>query len=224
MGNSSTHPCCVTTWVHSSYWYVCMGDGGQLSPSQTSLSLLLRLADTLHFTRVPNLLTIKVPPIPMPRPTIDLEPVKDNVLELIQRGETLERVRSTLQASFHIRVSERTLISRLRGWGSRNNIQINPDPTNTINHRISELYCDGLADSAILRVLHAENVDMTVASLIRIRRQLGLRIYTLAGEGDATDADMVQLIRDEWSKGNTHGYGRRLLYSHLRRRGILVSR
>lgn len=161
----------------------------------------------------------------MPRPTIDLEPYKAEITALYQRNEPVVAIQDYLKESFNLQLSKRTLESRLQEWGllhQDRTVSINTD----VQARIKVLFFQvGLEDKDILYVLHQEGVTLASRTLRRMRKSLGLvrRTDSLFERQCQTEA-ILQALLEESEKGRIQGFGRRLLYQHMRTRGHIITR
>ena len=55
----------------------------------------------------------------MPRPSIDLESYKTEIISLFQNSNSSASIASLLQNKYNLEVRERTIKSRLQEWGIR---------------------------------------------------------------------------------------------------------
>lgn len=53
----------------------------------------------------------------MPRPLINLEPYKDEIIHFFQNNTSSKRISIFLYQQYGIEVTSRTIKSRLRSWG-----------------------------------------------------------------------------------------------------------
>jgi hypothetical protein len=160
----------------------------------------------------------------MPRTSIDLEPFKEEILQLVQDGLSSANIAAHFRVRHGFTVSERTIKSRLQGWGTRRrNLNVNTD--SRLRDRIRALFFEqGLEDKEMLRVLQDEGFPISLGSLGRLRRTLNLRRRENPAQADQRNPDLKELIKEELAKGTIVGYGKELLYRHFRSLGVIVSR
>ncbi|CAG8101801.1 unnamed protein product [Penicillium nalgiovense] len=112
----------------------------------------------------------------MPRPRIDLEPFKAEILDLLSTNVTHTAIRATLEEKYSIIVSPSTLKRSLTVWSpltSRNN----RNTTTRINFRdrVSKLL-PLYNTQDILRILTSEGIHSLERTLYRIRADLRITL------------------------------------------------
>lgn len=160
----------------------------------------------------------------MVRPSIDLDTYKDEITALFNQQYTYEAICLELAQRYSIEITHRTLTRRLQRWGLR---RLPPKMVDNegLRERIQSLITDNYSDQEILPTLHREGVQITITTIRRIRQQLGLRLRTDNPEAQRIQENqMREVIRQEIPVGNIEGYGKGLLYTHLRERGYLFPR
>ena len=158
----------------------------------------------------------------MPRPVLDLNVYKDEILQL-QSQSTIPEIIQYLQTTYNLSISVRTLQRRLKDWGSRTYTD-SSDPT--FLPRLRELFFHGMNDNEILRTLKAEGFTVTLGGLVRIRKEeLDLYRRLITQEHQETSETIVRSkLIDELEHGIIDGYGRELLYAHFQQLKIPVAR
>ena len=158
----------------------------------------------------------------MPRPSISLDEHRDRILEWSRNGTTIADMHRILLEDFHVSITERTLKNRLRDWRITKNIRA--DNNDEFHNRVTDLYLLRLSDKEIVRILKGEGHNITISSLIRIRKKLDLRKRVEANEKEAADADMLPIVAAELQNGTIKGYGRDMLHAHFWEHGCSISR
>ena len=163
------------------------------------------------------------------RPRVDLDPYKEEIIRLHQSGSDLRSILQSLSLHHNINIHERTLHNRLRDWGIRRNQRpISPNRLEDLENHIQLLFFEnGLEDKDMLKVLQAEGFDIAMKTLKRHRLKLGIvrRPTDLTPETkEAADRIIQKLLEAEMKKKVIDGYGRRLLYQHMRQQGNIIAR
>jgi hypothetical protein len=160
----------------------------------------------------------------MPRPVIDLEPHKVEIIHLFQNNNSPSSITADIRRRYDISVQCRTIKSRLQEWG----IQKQPkgSTTNSALHtRVRTLFFEnGLEDKDILLILRREGFSLTVRTPRRLQSQLGLcrRENTLHPQENTEQ--IKALIKTELENGLIREYGKELLHRHFRRKGMMITR
>jgi hypothetical protein len=161
----------------------------------------------------------------MPRPTINLEPYREEISSLYQTGSNIASIIEILSNQYDLRISERTLRARLSGWGiQKYNHAVMKD---TVLHaRIKVLmYQVGLNEVEIIDVLNREGFKLSPRTYKYVRHQLGLLQFTTNPILEQQQVEKVlEKLRTEISNGQLEGYGRRMLYHHFRSNGFQIAR
>lgn len=162
----------------------------------------------------------------MVRPTIDLEPHKDEIISLFQTGVSPNSICSTLRDTYCLTVTSMTIRRRLETWGIK---PPKPPPTTT-NHTLHErlktlVFQVGLSDRQIMTTLQAEGFNISTSTLKRLRLRLGIRRRTNSKEDQEAQLQLInRILQEEIEIGDIEDYGRVLLHQHLRRHGYMFSR
>ena len=160
----------------------------------------------------------------MPRPQIDLSAHKEEISNLFLRDSTIDSICAHFQQRYSINISHRTLKRRLREWGLRRMPEKAADNP-AIRQRIATLVRDGLHDKDISASVQREGLStIGERSVARIRLNSGLRLRTDREAQAAQEEEIEDVLRQEILHGDIEGYGKVLLYTHLRQKGILCSR
>ena len=160
----------------------------------------------------------------MPRPSIDLESYKTEIISLFQNSNSSASIASLLQNKYNLEVRERTIKSRLQEWGIRKRNRTTTSDT-ILHARIKILFFqNGLEEKELLRALQDEGFDITHRTLKRLHTQLGLRRRTNHIEAQQQIDEIVQAIEEELERGTIEGYGKELLHRHFRSKGFMIAR
>lgn len=160
----------------------------------------------------------------MPRPSIDLEPYRQEISILRACDHSITDIISLLATEYDLSISRRTLYRALRLWNIH--IQARTIVTDALRSRIQQLFFDEcLKDKYILQRLYDEGYIITPTGLRQIRKDLGLRrrqdpvqIQQAIHQARIFFTDTTQLpsiLRD---------YGRGYLYTYMRQQHHIISR
>ena len=110
----------------------------------------------------------------MPRTAINLEPYKAEIINLYTENIPCDSIIEQLARSYNITVSERTLRTRLRGWGIQK--QNRTVGTNEVLHaRIKVLFYQiGLKENELLEVLQQDSFNISACILQYLHQKLRL--------------------------------------------------
>jgi hypothetical protein len=161
----------------------------------------------------------------MPRPSINLEPYKAEIIDLFKTNTSVSSLIEFLSDRYNIQVKERTIRSRLQAWGVQK--QNRTASSNTILHaRIKVLFYQvGLEEKDLLHALQCEGFDLTAHTLKYLRHRLGLFRRTRDPITTQLQVEnVIQELQKELEKGQIEGYGKELLYRHFRRHGFTIAR
>ena len=107
------------------------------------------------------------------RPTIDLESVKENIIQLRQNKHTATQMAEILQKDFNLTANSRTIERRLREWEISNTRTIYDTPE--LRARIKVLFLEMcLDDEEMIQVLQAEEHQMSRKTVKNLRLKMGL--------------------------------------------------
>ncbi|KAL4965070.1 uncharacterized protein BDV14DRAFT_189871 [Aspergillus stella-maris] len=161
----------------------------------------------------------------MPRPSIDLEPYRQEICDLYQTGTFIDNIALLLANKYYIKVTPRTLKTRLKKWGASKQNRTASNDT-ALHSRIKVLmYQVGLNEAEILRILQLEGFDIQARTLKYIRQRLGLVHWTANPIINQAKVEKVMnTLRTELSTGQIEEYGRRMLHTHFKSKGLLISR
>lgn len=153
-------------------------------------------------------------------PPIDLDPYKDEIINMVRRGEANGAILTTLANDYGISVSLRTLKNRLGQWGIRRSTQ-----DAALDRLVLQLYTMALSSDEVLRVLQEQGNTMTERTLRRIRKRLGICLRCVDPVARACQADEIrEILLVEDAVGEIEGFGRRLQYVFLRSQGAFFPR
>ncbi|KAL3429646.1 hypothetical protein BDV09DRAFT_202841 [Aspergillus tetrazonus] len=133
----------------------------------------------------------------MPRSAINLEPYKAEIADLYTKNISCDSIIENLSRTHNITISERTLRTRLRGWGIRK--QNRTVGTNQVLHaRIKQ---DGF--------------DITARTLLYLRHKLGLyrRIKNPIVEQTQVE-NVLEQLRAELDRSKVEGLGETLFHTY----------
>jgi hypothetical protein len=160
----------------------------------------------------------------MPRKPIDLDPYKNEIIDLYRNNNTIDTIVSHLQTRHQLRVQSRTLKSRLREWGIR---KLNPVTTSdsALHARVKVLFFEaGLEEDEMLAALTADGYRITARTLKRLRLKLGFLRRTNPALAEQQVEEIVKAIETELESGIIQGYGKGLLHKHFRSKGYMIAR
>ncbi|KAJ5087943.1 hypothetical protein N7456_011559 [Penicillium angulare] len=150
----------------------------------------------------------------MPRPRIDLEPYKDEIVELFPNASHKEII-DHLQKKYDIVISRTTLKDRLRAWEL---LRPSPNIQSKIRDRVKELLpLFGTKD--ILKILADEGTPSSSRTLERIRRRLGVSLR-LTPEERKNQLNIDAILQAKAAIGELEIVNRQNVYYHLRRKGL----
>jgi hypothetical protein len=162
----------------------------------------------------------------MGRSPINLEPYKEEIIQLVRDGLSSTNIAAHVRVRHGFTVSERTIKSRLKEWGTRRRNQAqNSNMDSALHDRVKTLFFEyGLEDKEMFRVLQDEGFQISLRSLGKLRRSLNLRRRENPIQAEQRTAELRAMIREELAKGTIAGYGKKLLHRHFRSLGVIVSR
>lgn len=103
------------------------------------------------------------------RPSINLEPYKDEITELYLNNTVPSRIAAHLDNHYGISATSRTIESRLRRWGvKKSNRTASTDPV--LHARIMILFYQvGLEEKELLKVLQLDGFKIEASTLKYVR-------------------------------------------------------
>jgi hypothetical protein len=159
----------------------------------------------------------------MVRPEIDLEPYKESIIDAYQSGSKRAEIVKFMFDHYAVEISVRTLATRLKTWDIF--VQRRVQDTPNLRARIAALFYEScLSDEIILRALHVEGFTITLWSLIRLRKTMGIKRRLVTDDVAQADRDLEAIVQAEFDKGSIEGYGRGHLYTHFRSQYHIASR
>ena len=160
----------------------------------------------------------------MPRPSIDLESYKTEIISLFQNNNSVKIIANILQRKYNLQITDRTIKSRLQEWEIRKRNRTTT--SNSLLHtRIKILFFQvGMEEKEMLPALRNEGFEIEARTLRRLRLQLGLRRRTNLIEAQLQVDEVLKGIEEELEKGTIEGYGKELLHRHFRRKGFMIAR
>jgi hypothetical protein len=158
-------------------------------------------------------------PVSIMRLRIDLDPYKDEILDLLAHETTHEVIRTLLQDKYHITISRSGLKNRLREWQStRSTLTQRSD----IQDRVRELL-PRYNTKEILTILDKEGTPSSERTVRRIRDDLGIKLRLSPTERQQELGDVEAILMNENMIGDIEDFGRRNLYRHLRAMGLFYT-
>jgi hypothetical protein len=153
----------------------------------------------------------------MPRPSINLEPYKDEISTLYKSGKSPPTIAMLLGNRYDIQVSERTIKTRLSIWGIHKTNRTASKDT-VLHARIKVLlYQVGLSENEILHVLQLEGWNIQPRTLKYVRHQKGLLLRTVNPIADQAEVERVlNQLRTDLATGQIEGYSIGMLIGTLR--------
>jgi hypothetical protein len=161
----------------------------------------------------------------MPRPSIELEPYKAEIISLYQNNMSCADIGQFLDTQYGIEVKQRTIYVRLKAWGIEKHHRTLKSDT-VLHARIKILFFQvGLEEKDLLRVLKLEGWDIKARTLKYVRHYLGLYRRTRNPIILQQQVDTVmEELQKQIDKGQIEGYGKELLYRHIRNQGFMIAR
>lgn len=154
----------------------------------------------------------------MVRPDLDLDSYQDQIIDWFTHGITIDVIVERLDQQF----SRRTIQRRLQKWGIQQRTVTQDTPE--LRVQVAILFHANLSDPEIVRALKQSGVPIEVTAVVRIRKNQGLVRRMTPFERHRSDERLFEVLRQELENGRVEGYGMRLLYTHFRTNGHLVSR
>lgn len=149
-------------------------------------------------------------------PRIDLEPYKDEILDLLSQKTTHQAIRDILYIKYDITVGRTTLKKALSQWS------VSRTSTTTkieIQDRVQQLL-PRYNTQDILRILATEGTPSSEATIRRIRHDLGIKLRLSPEERQHQLSDLEAILTNENNIGDAEDFGRRTRYRHIRAMGL----
>ena len=160
----------------------------------------------------------------MPRPPVDHEPYRDQIIDWYSRGTKINVILQRLK-DLGLKSSRETLRTRLRSWQVAPQQQRVDYTDRILLCRIAVLFYDwAFRDKDILFALRQEGCRMKGRTLRRLRMMLGLRRKVDIKNIDQENEELLRIVQEELDRGTILPYGRTLLYAHFRSRHHNVAR
>ncbi|CAG7952950.1 unnamed protein product [Penicillium nalgiovense] len=139
----------------------------------------------------------------MPRPRIDIEPYKGEILNLISENITHIAICDSMLEKYGITISLRSLRRSLAAWSPSTN-------------QLLPLY----NTQDILRILSSEGIPSSKRTLYRIRADLGITLRLSPEQRQQQFDDIEAILIAKHVISEIEDYGYRTLYRHLRAIGL----
>jgi hypothetical protein len=157
------------------------------------------------------------------RRKIDLEPFRNEIIDLYKRGFTSTDISDKLRQQHDIHVTYRTIQRRLKDWEIPDR-RYELKETDELKELVTTFFQIGFNDNEIHEVLQEKGYKIGLSGLSSFRRRLGLKRRINAAEFEAAKQQLREIIQKELESGGVEGYGVGLLYTHLRRKGYYGAR
>jgi hypothetical protein len=120
-------------------------------------------------------------------------------------------------------VEQKTIRRRLQEWGITRRTKV--DDTPQLRARIAILFYNCcLSDKNILNILQQEGYSISSWSLIRIRKEMGIKRRIDPQNLEEADRELLELVQRELDKGTIEGLGRGNLHAYFRTNMHIASR
>lgn len=160
----------------------------------------------------------------MPRPNIDLEPLRQQITSLWSRGLSGVSLHNAVRTELGVSVSESTLKRTIRRWGLRRQERTVDD--SHLRERLRFHFFEHYqTDASLHRILQSEGFTITLNGLARLRKEMGLRKRHRPEENIVLREQVIDhlSVLDDPTK-RLEGFGREYLRTELRQGGISASR
>ena len=160
----------------------------------------------------------------MPNLPLPLDQFKDDISKWIYQDLlTTKEVASQLSIRLGRPCSVRTLGNRLQEWGFSRRNQV--DDSSTLRLQIAILFQQSYSDENIVRQLaRSSQITISIRQVARIRKKIGFVRRMTVWQRQQANEQLSDLVRKELDSGEIEGYGRGLLDTWFRRKGISVIR
>jgi hypothetical protein len=155
----------------------------------------------------------------MPRPRIDLEPYKEEILDLISQKTTHTDIRTILEERYNIVISRSTLKRSLGCWKPPIRHDLTLTPRVEIQDQVEALISQ-YNTSEILQILAADGRPLSERTIRRIRADLNIKLRLSPDQRQQQFDDLQAILICENIIGEVEDFGYRTLYRHLRSMGL----
>src|SRR6266536_1707436 len=159
------------------------------------------------------------------RPSVDLEPYKDELEDSFLAGATFQDLKNELFEDYGIAVTYRTIQRRFQIW----NIKKRNRPVDSLEIRECiefHIFDIGLSDEDVLEILHGEGYECGRRTLQRIRKRIGIYRRTTNILDTSRRLGRVATILAEELTADTRidNFGRGHFHVWIRRQGLMITR
>jgi hypothetical protein len=159
----------------------------------------------------------------MPRPRKDLDSHKSQIIQWFLTDNLTSFEIASRLSELGVSCDIRTIQRRLARWNVQKRTRTIDTPQ--LRLRIVALFFESmLSDQEMLKALHIEGHQIELVALVRLRKELGCMRKKTEHEQIEAEKRFRDIIQKELDTGVIEGYGRRLLYTHFRTKGHLISR
>jgi hypothetical protein len=158
----------------------------------------------------------------MPRPRIDLEPYKEEILDLISQNTTYADIRAILEERYNIVISRSTLQRSLSYWKPPIRHDLTLTPRVEIQDRVEALV-SRFNTSEILRILAADGRPSSERTIRRIRADLNIKLRLSPNQRQQQFDDLQAILICENIISEVEDFGYRTLYRHIRSIGLFYT-
>ncbi|KAL4732831.1 hypothetical protein BDV11DRAFT_210663 [Aspergillus similis] len=163
--------------------------------------------------------------MPGGRPSINLEPYKNEITRLYLNNTVPNRIAEYLADSHGISATPRTIEARLRKWGIRKSNRT-ASTDKVLQARIMILFYQvRLEEKELLKVLNLDGFKVGASTLKYLRHKLGLLRHTTSPMASQAQVEaLLSKFRMEHKDGQIEGHGKTFLHHHFRSQGLFVAR
>jgi hypothetical protein len=155
--------------------------------------------------------------MPVGRPVVDLEPLKEQILSLFHSGYTHQEI------ALEVHAKERTISRRLQAWGIRKRAPYVKTEDKMMRAQVAIYFAGNLTDDEIAFALQQQGWRVHKRTVARIRISQGIRRRFSAFQRQVAVETLWKIIEQELDNGSIEGYSRRLLQVHFKRLGHHLS-
>jgi hypothetical protein len=160
----------------------------------------------------------------MPNPRLPLDQFKDEVYNWIYNDhETTQEIARRLAVRLGRPCTSRTIKTRLLDWGFSQRNQVKD--TTALRLQIALLFQKSYSDLHIVQQLSQDGqLVISIRQVASIRKKIGFVRRMTVWERQRANEQLIELVRRELDSGVIEGYGRSLLDTWFRRKGISTTR